>query len=198
MRAALGTVLLAGILAGSAAAQGVRELAYAWAQGDFRAPLACVIDGASREALRRVRIHPAPRGSLPSLRVTFYDLEAPPGTQCTGLASREEPNVLGGLELVFDGRSRPDTGDVDFRSALRREGGFTFRIQKGKLRIGPAGAAELVDHDYTGGAARILTLPPGSDGARRLAVFGAARQLRLELEAPGVPALGFDLIALPR
>jgi hypothetical protein len=198
MRAVLRAALLACALPGVAAAQGLREMAYAWALGDFRAPLACVVDGASREALRRVRIHPAPRASLPSVRVTIYDLEAPPGTVCTGMASRTEPNVIGGLELVFEGRSRPDIGEVDFRNALRRDGGFTFRIDQGKLRIGPAGEPEsaLVSHDYAGGSARIRTIPPGSDGARRLAAFGAQRQLQLELEAPGAPALSFDLVEL--
>jgi hypothetical protein len=198
--AALWAALLACALPGAAAAQGLRELSYAWAQGDFRAPLACVVDGASREALRRVRIHPAPRAALPALRITIYDLEAPLGTVCTGLASRSEPNVIGALELVFEGRSRPDTGQVDFRNALRRDGGFTFRIQQGKLRVGPAGEPEstLPSHDYTGGSARVGTVPPGSDGARRLATFGANRQLQLELAAPGAPALAFDLVELPR
>lgn len=186
-------------LPGPAHAEGVRELAYAWARGDFRAPLACVIDGASRQALRRVRIHPAPRGALPAVRVSLYDLEAPPSTRCAGLANAEEPNVIGVVQLVFEGRSRPDTGEVDFRNALRRDGGFTFRIEQGKLRIGGAGeaASGLASHDYAGGSARILTIPPGSDGARRLATFGPHRQLRLELEAPGAPALAFDLVALP-
>jgi hypothetical protein len=199
VRTALAAALLACALPGAAAAQGVRDLAYAWVQGDFRAPLACVVNGASREALRRVRLHPAPRGALPSVRVTIYDLEAPTGTRCTGLASREEPNVIGGLELLFEGRTRPDTGEVDFRNALRRDGGFTFRIEKGKLRIGPAGepATALANHDYAGGTARIRTVPPGSDAARRLAAFGPHRQLQLELDAPGAPALAFDLVELP-
>jgi hypothetical protein len=191
--------LLACALPGPAPAQGLRELAYAWAQGDFRAPLACVVDGASRQALRRVRIHPAPRGALPAVRVTVYDLEAPPGTRCSGLANAEEPNVIGVVELVFEGRSRPDTGEVDFRNALRRDGGFAFRIEQGKLRVGaadaPAGA--LASHDYGGGSARISAVPPGSDAARRLAAFGGRRQLHLELAAPGAPALVFDLVDLP-
>jgi hypothetical protein len=193
-------VLLACALPGPAAAQGLRDLVYAWSQGDFRAPLACVIDGASRQALRRVRIHPAPRGTaLPAVRVTLYDLEAPPGTRCSGLASAEEPNVVGVVELVFEGRTRPDTGEVDFRHALRRDGGFDFRIEQGRLRVGPpdSPASALASRDYAGGSARLGTVPPGSDAARRLAAFGDYRQLRLELSAPGAPALAFDLVELP-
>jgi hypothetical protein len=168
-------------------------------QGDFRAPLICVIDGVSRQALRRVRVHPSPRGALPSVRITFYDLEAPAGTSCGGVSSREEPNVAGVL-LAFDGRSKPDTGEVDFRNAMRRDGGFTFRIESGKLNVGPAGdpVASLPSSDYAGGTARFHTAPPGSDAARRLSGFGAQRQLQLEVEAPGAPSLAFDLIELPR
>lgn len=198
-RAWLAAALLACALPAPAAAQSLRDLAFAWAQGDFRGPLACVIDGASRQALRRVRIHPAPRGALPSVRVTFYDLEAPPGTTCGSVTRREEPNVAGVLVLAFEGRSQPDTGEVDFRQAMRREGGFAFRIESGRLRIGPAGepADALPSRDYAGGVARLRSPAPGSDAARRLASFGARRQLELELEAPGAPALAFDLMELP-
>ena len=191
--------LLACALPAPAAAQGLRDLAFAWVQGDFRAPLVCVIDGVSRQALRRVRIHPAPRGSLPSVRVTFYDLEAPPEATCGGVSSREEPNVTGGLVLVFEGRSQPDTGEVDFRNAMRRDGGLSFRIETGRLHVGPVGgpATSLPTRDYAGGVARFLGTTPGSDAARRLAGFGAQRQLQLELEAPGAPSLAFDLIELP-
>ncbi len=183
----------------AAAAQGLRDLAFAWAQGDFRAPLVCVVDGAPRQALRRVRIYPAPRGALPSIRLTFYDLEAPAGTACSGVASGEEPNVIGNLVLDFEGRSQPDTGEVDFRNALRRDGGFRFRIESGYLRVGPAGApaASLARSDYAGGSVRLLAVPPGSDAARRLAGFGSVRQLQLELEAPAAPTLVFDLVELP-
>lgn len=198
-RRSVALALLVSALPAAAAAQSLRDLAFAWAQGDFRAPLVCMIDGASRQALRRVRIHPPPRGSLPSIRLTFYDLEAPPGTACSGMSSHEEPNVIGSLVLVFDGRNRPDTGEVDFRNAMRRDGGFRFRVASGRLRVGPAGAAaeSLASSDYAGGSAHVLVAAPGSDAARRLAGFGSERQLQLELEAPGAPSLAFDLVELP-
>jgi hypothetical protein len=184
-------LLLAAALPAPLAAQGLRDRAFVWAQGDFRAPLACVIDGAARQALRRIRVFAAPRGALPSLRVTFYDLEAPPGTSCGGLASHEEPNVIGGLVLTLEGRNQPDTGEIDFRNALKREGGFAFRIESGRLRTGSAGApvASLASHDYAGGVAHVRAVAPGSDAA--------TRQLELSLEAPGAPALAFDLVELP-
>jgi hypothetical protein len=193
------TVLLACALPLGAAAQGLRDLALSWTQGDFRAPLVCVLDGVPRQALRRVRIHPGPRGALPSARITFYDLEAPPATTCGGLTSGVEPNVIGVLELAFDGRSRPDTGPVDFRNALRREGGFDFRIAAGQLRIGPAGEAVdgFLAHDYSGGTAHVRSVAPGSDAERRLAPYFPRRMLTLELEAKDAPPLRFELAELP-
>ena len=193
--------LIAGGLPALASNQGVRELALAWALGDYRAPLVCVLDGAAHEALRHVRIAPGrPTDSPSALRLTFHDLDAPSGIACTGVAGEPEPNVVGTLELTFDGRSRPDTGDVDFRNALRREGGFRFRVATGHLRVGPAGAptAELADVDFAAGIAEIRSIPPTSDAARRLATFGSERQRELKLTAAEGPPLTFELVELAR
>jgi len=183
-----------------AAGQEVRDLALSWAQGDYRAPLVCVLDGTAREALRRVRIHPGRASDRPSVRLTFHDLEAPSGISCGGMSGQPEPNVVGVLELVFEGRSRPDTGDVDFRNALRRDGGFRFRVASGRLRIGAAGAAtaELEQLDFAGGEAFLRSVPQGSDTARRLAAFGAERQRELKLTAASGQELAFDLVEFPR
>jgi hypothetical protein len=192
-------LLCAAVLPRAAAAQGLRDRVLAWPQGDFRAPLVCVLDGNPRQALRRVRIHPAPRTALPSVRITFQDLEAPPGTTCGGVSNQDEPNVIGALDLVFEGRNQPDTGELDFRNALRRDGGFSFKIRGGRLRIGPASdpSAALQSFDYTGGTARVQAVAPGSDAARRLAAFGSERELQLELDADGARHLAFDLVELP-
>jgi hypothetical protein len=191
--------LAAALAASAAAAQGVRELAFAWAQGDFRSPLTCLVDETPRQALRRVRIHPGPRHSArPSLRISFHDLEAPEGTRCTSVSGRSEPNVIGTLELVWEGRTRPDTGEVDFRNQLRREGGFDFKIESGRLRVGEveAGRSGEAVIDFAGGVARVEPVAAGSDAARRLASFGG-RQLGLSITAPRAQALAFDLVELP-
>jgi hypothetical protein len=190
---------LAALIGAGAAAQGVRELAFAWAQGDFRAPLTCLVDGAPRQALRRVRIHPGPRqAARPSLRITFYDLEAPPDTRCSSISGQPEPNVIGMLELLWDARTRPDTGEVDFRNQLRREGGFDFRIDSGRLRVGAVEAGKPGERilDFAGGTARVEPVVPGSDAARRLAGLGGHRQLGLTVTPPGAPPLSFDLVEL--
>jgi hypothetical protein len=196
---ACAALLAAAGAAPAAEAQGLRDLALAWVLGDFRAPLVCTRDDVPRQALRRVRVVTLPRSARPAVRVTFYDLEAPPGTACSGFTRPEEPNVLGALDLVFDGRTRSDTGEADFRHALEREGGFRYRIQAGQLRSGPAGDAvdAFASHDYAGGSARFGAVPPGSDAARRLAAFHPRRSFTLEVEAEGAPSLFFELVELP-
>lgn len=190
--------LLLGV-APAAHAQGVRELAFAWAEGDYRAPLTCTVEGVPRQALRRVLIVPRPRrAARPGVRLTFFDLEPPPGTHCSSVSGAEEPNLIGALELVWNGRTRPDTGPVDFRNLLRRDGGFDFGIETGRLRIVPtheASAPRLVD--YAGGSARLEVARPGSDAARRLSAFGGSRHRVLRLEAADAPPLLFDLTDLP-
>ena len=192
--------LVAAGLSAPASSQGVRELALAWAQGDYRAPLVCVLDGTAREALRRVRIQPGRPTDAPSaLRLTFHDLAAPPGIACASVSGAPEPNVVGVLELAFDGRSRPDTGEVDFRNALRREGGFRFRVTAGHVRVGAAGTPtdQLADVDFAGGTVEIRSIPPASDAARRLAAFGSDRQRELRLTAAEAQPLAFELVELP-
>ena len=172
------------------------DLALLWIQGDYRAPIVCEIAGSAHVALRRVRITEGPRRvTRPTARVIFFDLEAPPDTQCTDPTGGEEPNVVGQLVLAFESGHavRSDTADYDFRSALRREGGFEFEIKAGRLRVGPPDG-ELVEHDLGGGTARVTTIRRGSDGFRHLAEFGPRRKLRLEVEAEGAPTLAFDLV----
>jgi hypothetical protein len=180
-------------------AQGVRELAFAWAEGDYRAPLTCTIEDVPRQALRRIVIAPRKvRAARPGVRLTFFDLEAPAGTRCHSVSGGDEPNLTGFVELVWDGRTRPDTGEVDFRNALRREGGFDFAIELGRLRITPMqDGAEARIVDFAGGSARLEVVQPGSDAARRLAAFAGRAVKVLRLEAPGAPALVFDLAVLP-
>ena len=183
----------------TARGEGVRELAFAFVQGDFRAPLTCLVEGTPRQALRRIRIQPASaQTARPAVRVTFVDLEAPPGTRCTSISGEAEPNVIGTLELVWTTRSRPDTGEVDFRNLLRREGGFDFKIDSGRLRLGPVEAGKDGERvvDFASGKARVEPVTPGSDAARRLAGLPGRRQLVLRVAAPDEPSLSFDLVEL--
>jgi hypothetical protein len=176
---------------------GLNELALEWARGEYRAPLICEIDGIPHRALRRVLVSPGPRyARTPMNRLAFFDLETPEGTRCHDETGGEEPNAIGSLALALEARSRPDTVRRDFDAALRREGGFDFRIRAGRLRLGAPGekASTLPEVDFSGGTARIHKVERGSDAFRRLAEFGQLRKLSLVLEARDGTRLSFDLV----
>lgn len=176
---------------------GLNELALEWARGEFRAPLICEIDGVPHRALRRVLVSPGPRyARIPMNRLAFFDLETPEGTRCHDETGGVEPNAVGSLALALEDYSRRDTVRRDFDTALRKEGGFDFRIRAGRLRIGAPGeeTSTLPEIDFSGGTARIRTVKRGSDAFRRLAEFGQLRKLSLVLEAPDGTRLSFDLV----
>ena len=204
-RHGLAAWLVLGLLAaGSAGAQappprGLQDLAVLWPRGEFRAPLICEIEGEAHRALRPVRIGGVGREAhRPLARVSFSDLEAPPGTRCHDDLGADEPNVVGSLVLTFEGRSRPDTADHDFAEALRRDDGFTYPIVSGNLLVGPPGAAPetLRAVEFKGGRAEVRAVKPGSDSFRRLADFGPRRKLRLTVSAPDGTVLAFDLVQI--
>ena len=196
------TTLAAAGLATAGRAQnvpgGVGTLALLWAQGDYRAPLICEIEGTPRRALRRITVRVAPRTSHRAMdRMVFHDLEAPPGTRCYGEAGGAQPNLVGRLMVAFEGRNRPDTADYDFKDTLRRKGGFELRIASGVLRVGAPGRplSELEAVDFSGGRVALLVVRRGSDAFRRLAEFGPRDRRTLVLGAPDGRSWSFDLVS---
>jgi hypothetical protein len=176
---------------------GLNELALEWIRGEYRAPLICEIDGVPHRALRRVLVSPGPRrAQTPMNRLALFDLEAPEGTRCHDETGVEQPNAIGSLALALELRSRPDTAQRDFEAALRRKGGFEFKIRTGMLRLGAPGetASALREVDFSGGKAAIRKVERGSDTFRRLADFGQRRKLSLVLEAPDGTRLSLDLV----
>jgi hypothetical protein len=142
-------------------------------------------------------VSPGPRREqTPINRLTLFDLEAPMGTHCHDETGVEQINAIGSLALTLEVRSRPDTARRDFEAALRREGGFEFRIRTGRLRLGAPGetASALREVDFKGGTAAVHKVERGSDAFRRLAEFGQRRKLSLTLEAPDGTRLSLDLV----
>lgn len=173
-------------------------LALEWTRGVYRSPLLCELEGETRRGLRRILVTPDSRrgGREPSNQIAFYDLEVPEATKCHSDVGGDEPNVVGRLRFEHDARSRPDTARYEFKKALEREGGFTFQVEAGTLRVGPAAAKPeaLEAVEFAGGTLEVSRIEPGTDAARRLADFGRTRKLRLELEAPDGTSLAFDLV----
>jgi len=168
--------------------------------GEFRAPLVCEVSGTPRRAVRAIQVIPQPirAREAPYARIRMDDLEAPPGTRCQDPLGKPEPNVIGNLTIILEGISHPDTATRDFQEALRREGGFRFRVRSGRLRVGAAGAPidTLRTVDFRGGTAHFQRVKRGSDAWRRLQDFGERRKLALTLEAPGGERLVFDMVQL--
>jgi hypothetical protein len=176
---------------------GLQELALRWAEGEFRAPLICAIDGTPHRGLRRVRVTRDEReGHRPLARIAFRGLEVPADTRCHDELGGEEPTVIGTVVITFDGRTRADTARFDFEEALRRHGGFRYPIVSGVLRVGaPDQPAEAIPEvDFRGGTAELRMVQRGTDSFRRLADFGSRRKLRLTLSAPDGRQLAFDLV----
>lgn len=176
---------------------GMSTLALLWAQGEYRAPMICEIEGQPRRALRRIRIKTGPRSATRALdRLVFFDIEAPMGTRCYGEAGNAQPNVIGALTLVHEGRRDRDTAQHDFDDKLRRDGGFEFRIFSGHLRIGAPGAppASLETLDLKDGSVTLEAVRRGSDAFRRLAEFGPRDKRVLRLDAPDGRSWSFDLV----
>jgi hypothetical protein len=200
-RAALVAAALGAGLVADALAQGVGpdlvDLALAWARGEYRAPLVCEFEGRPRRGLRRVAITDGPERSERRLdRITFFDLEAEGASRCFSDLGGDEPNLLGSLEVGLEARSRPDTARRDFDAELRRNGGFEYRIERGRLRIrSVAGAPEDGrEVDFAGGKAELRVVKAGSDSARLLADFQTRRKLRLALEARDETRLVLHLV----
>jgi hypothetical protein len=175
-------------------------LALFWSRGDFRAPLVCEIAGEAHRGFRRVLVEPGPSRISPEVNhLRFYDLEVPPGSQCVTETRGPTPNVLGVLSFLRRGRSRPDTGQRDFTAALRRDGGYSFEVVSGRLRVGPSADPEALRViDFRGGEVRFEEIRRGSDAWRRTADLPATRRLKLSLEATDGTHLEFDLVALGR
>lgn len=191
-----------GWAASSATAQpipgGVSSLAIVWAQGEYRAPMICEIDGHPARALRRVVMQPGPpHGSRLSGKLVFFDLEAPPDTHCYGETGDDHPNLIGTLRFLLDGRSSSDTARHDFDEILRRKGGFRFDVIGGSLRVGLPGATrdELEQVALEGGKLWMEQVKRGSDAFRRLAEFGERTKRRLVVSTSDGRSWSFDLVA---
>ena len=174
------------------------SLALLWSRGDFRAPLVCEIAGEAHRGFRRVLVEAGPPQVVPEVnRLRFYDLEVPPGSHCVTETRGASPNVLGVISFLRRGRSRPDTAQRDFSVALRKDGGFSFEVVSGRLRVGPSEDPEALRVvDFRGGEARFEEIRRGSDAWRRMADLPASRKLKLRLEAKDGTLLEFDLLAL--
>lgn len=172
------------------------ELALRWAEGEFGSPLICHIDGEPVRGLRRISIESdALRTRNAVARISFTDLEIENATRCFTELSPSEPNIIGWIQIRLPGSHGRDTGQRDFREAIRRKRGFEFAIKAGVLGIQqvrqPLAPPKRVQ--FSGGTATLTGVRPGTDTARLLGGFKTPRKLLLELEAKDGTKLAFPL-----
>jgi hypothetical protein len=174
-------------------------MALAWARGRYVAPMVCQVDGAPVRAMRHVQIAPTPpQATERGMRVLFPDPEARGATRCFSELGGDEPVIEGSLVLGRSGRSRPDTAERDFQTALSREGGFDYEVRSGRLRLtGWEPGATPREVEFAKGTARVRRVLAGADAARVLAGLAGERALTLELESPDGVKLFFPLMQLP-
>lgn len=207
MRSVLGVGIFAAGLAGPAAAQvgGPREpdlvdLALAWARGDYRSPIICEFDGTPRRGLRRVLIASGPAERYRrSDEIRLFDLEPENATRCFDELRGDAPNLIGRVWITLESASRPDTARRDFRALLEREGGVSYRVERGRVQLREVGGkASTREVDFRGGTAHLTEIAATSDAGRLLAEFGPRPKRRLELAAPDGTRIVLDLVAWGR
>ena len=199
--AASALAALALTAAGPAAGPDMVDLVLSWSRGGFRSPLVCTFPDGTHQGLRRVVIASGPPQSERRVnRLTFFDLDAQSAQHCSDGLGDDEPNVVGSLFLGYTPkRPRSDTPQRDFDQELKT-GHLDLEIVAGRLRIGRVNApvAELAEHDFAGGSARLAVIDPNSDEARMLLELGPYRRLKLSLAARDGTELALPLVELER
>lgn len=166
----------------------LNELALQFTRGAWASPLVCEHEGKAQRGLRRLMVTKASANVLPpSNKLVFYPMQVPPEIRCYADTGEAQPDVSGSLIFHREGFSRPDLASREFQEVLERDGGFSFEIRAGTLRV----AERKVD--FRDGKACFALVRPGSDAARRLGDLEGRRKLTLTLEASDGTRLAFDL-----
>jgi hypothetical protein len=160
----------------------MQALTLSWAHGSYIGPVICSLPGGPMRVARKARITPPRRRK--QRRITFRLEIDPMGTgeaRCTNELGDPEPEVQARAGIYYDGPPRPDTARRDFQQMLRRDGGVSFRVESGQMRIGAGDAGRTVS--LKDAKVEIRPIPVGSDAARILGSVGELAKRTLILEA---------------
>ncbi len=158
-----------------------------WSRGNWASPVYCRIGGETVRGIRRVLIEPA-RNPMPGrteLEIRFIDMQVADADRCFDLVGTEVPNLIGKLQVRFNGTSHPETVARDIERALRRDRGFAFEVTRGALRVEIVAKGEHEGRvaDLVGSEAWLRRPARASDAERALAEFRSPRKLELEISA---------------
>ncbi len=178
-------------------------MALSWIRGRYGEPLLCTVEGGSTDVMRPILISPGPRSAVPPVaRIRFFGLESLQAARCTTELATEAKFDLEGLLYVHLDREVPvDMLEKEFRSLLKREQGFTFKIDSGRVELrrdpkpdGEKPPPEIID--FEGGSARFRLLGPNEDATRILKDFQNRRKMELEVTSREGRLLRFHIIHL--
>jgi len=161
------------------------EAVAAWARGTWASPVYCRIGGETVRGIRRVLIEPskdvAPGQTV--LGVQFVDMQVDDAERCFDLVGHDLPNLVGKLQLRFNGTSHGEMIQRDFERAIKKDRGFEFVVLGGGLRVEPVGPAkgEPAKVSFKGGEAWLRQPARASDSERALADFDSPRKLELDV-----------------
>jgi hypothetical protein len=194
--------LPAAVLAQGPQGPDLNLLALDWARGRYSAPLMCTFDDEPMRGMRRVLVVPGSPNALPPVgRLVFVELEVDDAGRCFTDFGAPAPNLRGTLQIRLLGAPHPDTARRDFKSAMRREGGFDFYIASGSLQVHTVGerpeSAQSID--FAGGEARMRVIKPGTDAFRLLAEFSSPRKVGLRIATRKGVSFSLDMfLSAPR
>lgn len=142
--------LAVGCIAGAAAAQqqsrppkiDTQKLVHNLMLGRYTMPVTCTMsDGSLIEREESLVFRPSnDRAGFPTIRATFFGIDAPGAARCYNGAHPRLMDRRGVLYLSFEAHYRPDLGMHDLRQILKREGSLEFRVASGALLLREIGA----------------------------------------------------------
>ncbi|MDE0886590.1 MAG: hypothetical protein OSB70_13775 [Myxococcota bacterium] len=157
-----------------------------WSAGHFRSPVHCEIGGQLIRGIRRVLIQAeSVPGRDPLVQAEFFDFEPEDATRCIDATGGALPNVVGRLELRRERNQHPETAQRDFKRALKKDKGFSYKVISGTLDLqdieDPPAPARPVD--FAGGSLSLSLIFPATDAQRALVDFPSGRKILLTLES---------------
>ncbi|MDG2334289.1 MAG: hypothetical protein P8Q97_08725 [Myxococcota bacterium] len=186
VRVLLGLVLGLVVPAAGSAEPSLNERVALWSAGSFRSPVHCEIDGQLIRGIRRVVIRAAAvPGRDPGVEVEFVDFEPEDATRCIDATGAPLPNVVGRLKLRRERSRHPETAQRDFKRALQKKKGFSYRVISGTLDLQAVGDPPVPARqvDFSGGELSLSLIFPATDAQRALVDFPSERKILLTLES---------------
>ena len=168
-----------------------------WILGRWSMPVSCAReDGSVVDIETAVVFRPASEdASGRTVRATFFGIDVAGAQRCWNLIETGVPDRRGVIYLTFTSQRRLDLGVTRMRHNLD-DGGLSYRVTRGKLRIRDVGAGvepRTIDFAHKETYLHVSLVKRGSDGDKLLSRFAEKRdplrrmrRLAIEVSGPDV------------